>query len=77
MPISWLARAQSQSQPAAPTGANGSNDEIVNMRMEISAANMTYDKKVSAAKKVYDHKKAEAGKERDASISAAHQGVSE
>jgi hypothetical protein len=47
------------------------------MRMEVAAANKTYDKKVSAAKKVYDHKKAEAAKERDAAIAAAHHGVSE
>ena len=74
--LSWPAWAQSQAQPAASTAPSGSNDPIVQMRMEVAAANKTYDKKVSAAKKVYDHKKAEAAKERDASIAAAHHGAS-
>jgi hypothetical protein len=75
--LSWPAWAQSQAQPAASTAPSGSNDPIVQMRMEVAAANKVYDKKVSAAKKVYDHKKAEAAKERDASIAAAHHGASQ
>jgi len=55
---------------------SGTNDPIVQMRMEVDAANKAYNKKVNAAKKVYDHKKAEAAKERDAAIAAAHHGAS-
>ncbi|MFM0434929.1 hypothetical protein PQQ84_00585 [Paraburkholderia strydomiana] len=53
----------------------GTNDQIVQMHQQISAANRTYDAKVAAAKRVYLRQKAAAGKERDASIAAARDGV--
>jgi hypothetical protein len=65
----WAQTDQGAAQPAH-------NDEIVKMRMEISAANKKYNQKIAAAKKVFEHKKAEAAKERDAAIAAAHGGAS-
>jgi hypothetical protein len=69
---SW---AQTASAPAATTSQSGSTDEIVKMRMQISAANQEYDRKVEAAKKVYDSKKAAAKKVRDEQVAAAHSGT--
>ncbi len=68
---SW---AQSASEPAATT-ATGSSDTIVKMRMEISAANREYDRKVAAARKVYDAHKAAAAKVRDHQIDIARNGA--
>ncbi|RZF27915.1 hypothetical protein EVC45_20750 [Paraburkholderia sp. UYCP14C] len=57
---------------AAPSG---STDPIVQMHMQIDAANKAYDRKVAAAKKVFDSKKAAAAKERDAAIAQARNGT--
>ncbi|WP_250490249.1 hypothetical protein [Caballeronia sp. INML2] len=69
----WAQPAAQADQGAAPSKHN---DEIVQMRMEIAAANKKYNQKVAAARKVYNHKKSEAAKERDAAVAAAHNGVS-
>lgn len=69
---SW---AQSASEPAATTTQSGTSDEIVKMRMQISAANREYDRKVAAARKVYDREKAAAAKVRDRQIAAARNGT--
>lgn len=73
-----VSHAWAQQAPQAEQGAASSkhNDEIVQMRMEIAAANKKYDQKVAAARKVFNHKKSEAAKERDAAIAAAHNGAS-
>ena len=74
MSIALATNAWAQTDQGAAQPAN--NDEIVKMRMEISAANKKYNQKIAAAKKVFEHKKAEAAKERDAAIAAAHGGAS-
>ena len=73
MSIAFATNAWAQTDQGAAQPAH--SDEIVKMRMEVSAANKKYNQKVAAAKKVYDHKKAEAAKERDAAIAAAHGGA--
>lgn len=68
--------AWAQTPPAPPANAApaAETDEIVKMRMQISAANKEYNRKVAAAKKVYDRQKAAAAKVRDESIAAARSG---
>ena len=47
----WAQPAAQADQGAAPSKHN---DEIVQMRMEIAAANKKYNQKVAAARKVYN-----------------------
>ena len=62
-------------QTATEKSSAGTNDQIVQMHQQISAANRVYDAKVAAAKRVYLRQKAAAGKERDAAVAAARDGV--
>ncbi|WP_250474485.1 hypothetical protein [Caballeronia sp. GAFFF1] len=79
LPVAFVtsAWAQNAAQPDQAAGQAKHSDEIVQMRMEVAAANKAYNRKVAAAKKVYDQKKAQAAKERDAAIAAAHNGAAQ
>ncbi|CAG2128861.1 hypothetical protein D3C87_1042420 [compost metagenome] len=57
-------------QQASP-GSSATNDQLVQMRLEIQSARKEYDRKVKEAKGVFNEAKKAAAQERDTAISAA------